>query len=306
MKEETRIPRAQLAKGTESTPVVWSLVSAAESDALLVVDIAELEPQTRASRERRSRRAGRLPLGRRLLAARRRVRRRRAERRPNAECPVGGDAVGRARRHNGLLTGRRRAARRRRHVGFRTALRTRQRAHCSQRRSFPSLSEVHSSRVLCAVSGSTALDVFAVPSARAARREACVPLGFALLCFTCGVCDGVTLLFAKEMDALSAHSGGAGRRATRAAAAAPRRRRRPTPLAHRRPPLRRRVERAVGDGCSARVACVARRAARRAPRRHSHRSRRQHRINCWCPVGEKIALYDWKTRDIVVYSCSTS
>ena len=96
--------------------------------------------------------------------------------------------------------------------------------------SFASFCAVHTSRVLCAVNGSTSLDVFAVPSARAARREASVPLGFAQLCFTCGVCDGATLLFVKEKDLRCAHSGGAGRRATRAATAALHRRRRPTPL----------------------------------------------------------------------------
>ena len=277
MKEETRIPRAQLAKGTESTPVVWSLVSAAESDALLVVDRANssLKHVRLASGAPDVRVVYRSAAGYSLRGAA-----------FVADAPSGG------RTQSVLLAAEMQSDARAATMAYSLAVAEPRAGDgtwaFAQRfaldsaptalddSSFPSLSEVHSSRVLCAVSRSTALDVFAVPSARAARREACVPLGFALLCFTCGVCDGVTLLFACDMDSICAHSGGAGRRATRAAAAAPRRRRRPTPLAHRRPPVRRRVERAVGDACSARVACVARRAARRAPRRHSHRSRRQH------------------------------
>ena len=73
-------------------------------------------------------------------------------------------------------------------------------------------------------------------------------------------------------------------------------------LAHWRPPLRRRVERAVGDERNARVACVARRAARRTTRRHSIAHADNININCWCPVGEKIELYDWKTGNTVIYS----
>ena len=63
-----------------------------------------------------------------------------------------------------------------------------------------SICAVQTNRVLCGVCGSSTLDVLAVTSAREARKEALIQLGFVHTYFTCGVCDKTTLLFVKELN----------------------------------------------------------------------------------------------------------
>ena len=140
-------------------------------------------------------------------------------------------------------------------------------------------------------------------SARDARREAPIPLGFSLNCFDCGECDGCTLLFATEMNSnvriLEVRDG--------------------APLALQ---LLRRIDsggdRLVWSGSGLlfcgewnaqseshavrvwRVSRGGRRVERLdgTPIAHSDNVL----INCWCAVGgERIALYDVKTGDVVLY-----
>ena len=301
----TRIPRARLAKGADSPPVIWSIISAHAEDALLVVDTANSSLKrvrlASAARDVRVlyRSSGGYSLrGAALVAA--------------ADAQSGGrtrtlllaemqsDArvntmayslvVAELRDGDGTCT-----------PAQRFALDSAPSARDDD--SFASLCAVRdTSRVLCAVSGSASLDAFAVPSARAARREAPVPLGFAQYCFTCGVCDGATLLFVKEM-----HFAAVRILEVRDGA-----------------PLALQLLRRIG-GCDRhlwsdsgllfstewnaqsethevrvwRVSRGGRRVERLdgTPIAHADNLR----INCWALAGEKLALCDAKTWDIVVY-----
>ena len=169
---------------------------------------------------------------------------------------------------------------------------------------FASICAVRTNKVLCGVDKSASLDVFSVTSAQAARKEAPVPLGFTYLCFTCGVCDGTVLLLAKEylgkVHILEVCDG--------------------APLALQ---LLRRID-ASGSRLlwrdngllfcaehneqsnthSLRIWRVTR-GGRRAellegtPITHADNVC----INCWCLLGDKIAIFDWKTQDLAIYSC---
>lgn len=66
--------------------------------------------------------------------------------------------------------------------------------------SFVTICTVHKNKVLCAVCESFTLDVFTLVSARELHKEAPLRLGFRHLCFTCGESNGTTLLFVREWE----------------------------------------------------------------------------------------------------------
>ena len=173
-------------------------------------------------------------------------------------------------------------------------------------RSIASICAVRTNKVLCGVSQSASLDVFSVTtSAQAARKEAPVRLGFTHLCFTCGAYDGTDLLFACDLfgktHILEVCDGA---------------------------PLALQLLRCIDTTCggrllwrnngllfcsecneqsktdSVRVWRVTR-GGRRAellegtPITHADNVN----ITCWCSLGDKIAICDSKTKDLAIYSC---
>ena len=171
--------------------------------------------------------------------------------------------------------------------------------------SFANICTVHTNKVLIGVSESASLDTFSLTSTREAHKEEAIRLGFSYWCFTSGVCDGTALLFVNELDTakvriLEVRDG--------------------APLALQllqcidglRDPLLWRNNGLLFsaklnkkfDTDTVQVWHVSRggRSSERLEGTPITRADNVH-INCWCLLGEKIAICDWKTKDLAIYSC---
>ena len=300
MNVERWIPQVQLKKKEESMPIIWSLVTATESDALLFVDKTNsglkhvnissgtVDVLYRSSDTYSLRVAAFVADAQNRMQILLLV-----EMQPNAADKTMTYSLVVAELRNATWT-----------LTQRFTLDSAPSALNDG--SFASICAVCTNKVLCGVSASASLDVFSVTSAQAARKEAPVPLGFTHLCFTCGVCDGTVLLFACDFSFGKVHilevCDGA-------------------PLALQ---LLRRIDTTLGGRLlwrdngllfcadwnkqskthSVRVWRVTR-CGRRAellegtPITHADNMY----INCWCLLGDKIAIFDGKTKDLAIYSC---
>ena len=175
--------------------------------------------------------------------------------------------------------------------------------------SFASICTVRTNKVLCGVWKSAALDVFSLTSAREARKEAPVALGFTLHGFTCGVCDGTELMFAaafvseQRVHILEVCDGA---------------------------PIALQLLRCIGSPKNKllwlnnglllcgdwntqsdtyavrvwRVSLGGRRAEllESTPITHADNVN----INCWGSLSDRIAIFDWNTKDLAIYACAYS
>ena len=162
--------------------------------------------------------------------------------------------------------------------------------------SFASICAMRTNKVLCGVNRSASIDVISVNSAGEARKEC-----FAHQCFTCGVCDGTEMLFVSEHYSAKVHilevCDGA--------------------------PLALQLLRCISslgerllwrdngllfsgeynsNANSVRVWRVSRCGRAELLEDSPITCADNVQINCWCSIGDKIAIWDWNSKQLNIYT----
>ena len=169
--------------------------------------------------------------------------------------------------------------------------------------SLVSICALRNIKVLCGVWNSDSLDVLSVPSALKARKETPIPLGFTLHCFTCGVSDSVELMFASDLSGkvnILEVCVGAPLALQLLRSIDPR----GGKLLWREPSLLFCADRNAQSNTDEvrvwRISLGGRRAERLECTPITHADNLY--IKCWCSLGDRTAIYDWKTKNLILYS----